>query len=146
MTDERWTASRVEERLAEAADVLRRLPEERVQGYGSTWPAYVHDPGEAYGWDRPRLRPIPPTPRAIDRMEETLTWLRWLEPEVAKLVWARAKGERWKVICWRFGLGRTTAWERWVMGLCVIALRLNGERASRHSARLQRPTRRRRRG
>ena len=29
-------------------------------------------------------------PSAITRMEETLGWLRWLEPQDAKLVWARS--------------------------------------------------------
>jgi hypothetical protein len=33
-----WTPEMVEERLVEAAMVLRRLPAERGQGYFSTWP------------------------------------------------------------------------------------------------------------
>ncbi len=33
-----WTPSLVEARLAEAAWVLKRLPEPRRQGYFSTWP------------------------------------------------------------------------------------------------------------
>lgn len=79
MAEQHWTASLVEERLAEAADVLRRLPEERVQGYFSTWPAFLRDVREAYGWQQARMRPIPPSPGAIDRMDEAMRWLRWLE-------------------------------------------------------------------
>ncbi len=137
MAEQRWTASLVEERLAEAADVLRRLPEERVQGYFSTWPAYLRDVREAYGWQPARMRPIPPSPASIDRMDEVLRWLHWLDPDDAKLVWERASGTRWKAICWRVGLGRTAAWERWVMALCVIALRLNGERVPKQPPRLR---------
>ena len=37
-----WTPSLVEERLAEAAFVLKRLPEPRRQGYFSTWPEVIH--------------------------------------------------------------------------------------------------------
>lgn len=40
MSNDLWTASLVEERLAEAAGVLKRLPEEKVQGYsrpGRMW-------------------------------------------------------------------------------------------------------------
>ena len=138
MAERRWTATELAERIAEAADVLRRLPEERVQGHFSTWPPYLHNPNEAYGWNPPRLRPIPPSPQTIDRMEAALGWLQWLEPDDAKLVWERASGTPWKVICWRFGVGRTTAWERWVMALCVIVLRLNGERVPGQPTRLRR--------
>ena len=33
-----WTPAKVEERLLEAADVMKRLPPVRVPGYFSTWP------------------------------------------------------------------------------------------------------------
>ena len=36
-----WTPEKVEERLLEAAAVLRRLPPPRKQGYFSTWPRMV---------------------------------------------------------------------------------------------------------
>jgi hypothetical protein len=61
-------------------------------------------------------------------MEETLCWLRWLEGEDAKLVWARADRTPWKAICWRFGIARATAHRRWQYGLSVIAWRLNGRK------------------
>ena len=38
-----WTPDRVRDRLTEAADVLKRLPAERVQGYFNLWPDVVHD-------------------------------------------------------------------------------------------------------
>jgi len=44
-------------------------------------------------------------------MEQTLGWLRWLRAEHTKLVWARAEGTRWKLICWRFGICRATAYQ-----------------------------------
>jgi hypothetical protein len=42
------------------------------------------------------MRLPPPSPTAISRMEDALPWLRWLEPEYAKLVWARADRTPWK--------------------------------------------------
>ena len=42
-----WTARMVAVYLEEAADTLRRLPEKRVQGYGSTWPDIVQDTWDA---------------------------------------------------------------------------------------------------
>jgi len=70
----------------------------------------------------------PPSPRAISRMEETLGWLVWLEPTDAKIVWLRATGERWKAVCWKVGLVRSAAHQHWLYALCVIVLRLNGQK------------------
>ena len=50
MGDKHWTPLLVEEQLAEAADVLKRLPEEQVQGYFSTWPEVVRSVYDAFGW------------------------------------------------------------------------------------------------
>jgi hypothetical protein len=59
-------------------------------------------------------------------MEQTMPWFTWLEPDDARLIWARAEGAPWKAICWRFGIGRATAHRRWQYGLSLIAWRLNG--------------------
>ena len=126
MTD--WTPERVEERLTEAADVLRRLPEEKVQGFFNVWPEVVRDFADMVGALPQPMRRPPPSASAISRMEETLTWMRFLAPEDGKLLWARAEGARWKAICWRFGVSRATAHRRWQYGLSVIALRLGGRR------------------
>ena len=125
MDETRWTASLVEGRLAEAAEVLSRLPEERVQGYFNAWPEVVRSYWEAFARNEPTLRRPWPSPAAITRMEETFLWLRWLEPDDARLVWDRADGAPWKVICWRFGKSRATAWRHWVAALAVIAEQLN---------------------
>jgi hypothetical protein len=113
--------------MAEAVHTLRRLPEKRVQGYFSSWPPIVRDYWESFGWSETRVRLGPPSAAAIDRMDRALEWLAWLDADDAKLVWERASNTPWKEICWRLGVGRTTAWERWIAVLCVIAARLNGE-------------------
>ena len=81
-----WTPLPVAERLAEAADALERLPQGGVQGYASRlrWP-YADD-------GRSGARLPSPSPEAIDRMDEALGWLMWLEPEERRLVWLRAQG------------------------------------------------------
>jgi hypothetical protein len=70
-------------------------------------------------------RPATAPPEAIDRMDETLQWLCWLEPEERRLLWLRAAGMPWKWITHRLGIGRTTAWQRWTMALLKITTRLN---------------------
>ena len=123
-----WTRERVEARLREAADVMRRLPPVRVQGYYNLWPKIRHEFADLVGQEPPRLKRPPPAPDAISRMEEALDWLRWLEAEDGKLVWARAERTPWKMICWRFGIARATAHRRWEYALSVITWRLNGRR------------------
>ncbi len=61
-----------------------------------------------------------------------MLWLRWLEVEDARLVWARAEGTAWKPICWQFGISRATANRRWQYGLAVITWQLNGKRVPRN--------------
>jgi Domain of unknown function (DUF6362) len=115
----RWTPNGVAERLAEAAEVLERLPEGRSLGLYSLWPLLPD------GDDAPRTRPAAPSPEAIDRMDEALAWLASLEPAERQLVWLRAAGLPWKRITHRLGIGRTTAWQRWTVALLKITIRLN---------------------
>lgn len=125
-----WTPSQIEDRLTEAADVLHRLPDQGVRGYFTTWPEVVHSTTDGIGREPAGMSRPRPSPAAISCMEEALDWLRFLEADDAKLVWARAEGRRWKAICWRFGISRATAHRRWQYGLSVIALRLNKRRVS----------------
>ena len=62
MADKCWTTSLVEDRLVEAADVLSRLPEERVQGYFSVWPEVVRDFADMVGRTPEPMRRPPPSP------------------------------------------------------------------------------------
>lgn len=114
----------VEERIHDAARTLRRLPEERVQGYFSTWPKIKRDEMEILQMEKEPMR-IRPSMDDITEMEEVLfVWLRWLEVDERKLVWQRAERVRWKLICAQFGVGRTKAWEMYKCALGKIAARI----------------------
>ena len=68
----------VEDRIHDAARTLRRLPEERVQGYFSTWPKIKRDEMEILQMEKEPMR-IRPSTDDITEMEEVLfVWLRWL--------------------------------------------------------------------
>jgi hypothetical protein len=120
MIEQRWDNEVVARRLEEAADTLARLPDERVHGLYDLWPKLIGAAGRRAG-------PAAAAPEAIDRMDEALGWLMWLEPEERQLVWLRAEGLPWKWITRRMGIGRTTAWQRWTTALLKIAVRLNAE-------------------
>jgi hypothetical protein len=118
MIEQRWDNDAVAKRLEEAADVLARLPDERVRGLYDLWPRLV---GEPCGHSRVAAA----APEAIDRMDEALRWLGWLEPEERRIVWLRAEGVPWKRITHRLDICRTTAWQRWATALLKISIRLN---------------------
>lgn len=124
-----WTPALVEARLEEAAWVLKRMPEPRVRGYFSTWPEILRSFGDMVGQE-PRPMKLVPSPQAITRMEETLTWTAGLDPVDGKIVWLRAHRTRWKQICWEVGLQRSAAHQHWLYALCVISHRLNGRRVN----------------
>jgi hypothetical protein len=115
---QRWDQEAVAGRLEEAVDVLARLPDEQVRGLYDLWPRLVGEPCKF-------ARPAAAAPEAIDRMDEALAWLGWLDPEERRLIWLRAEGMPWKWITRRLGIGRTTAWQRWTIALLKIATRLN---------------------
>jgi len=120
-----WTSDRVAERFREAAETAHRLPAVRVQGYFNTWPAIKREPWERYADDDRVLR-FPPSPEAIDRMEETMRWVLWLTEEERHLVWMRAEEWEWKDIARRFACNRTTAWRWWQRALGKVVDRLHG--------------------
>ncbi len=122
-----WTTTLVEARLREAAETLRRLPLARPRGYFTAWPEPVRSVSEAHGYTPARLRPPPPPPAAIDRLDEVLGWMGWLDDEQIRLLWARAAGVPWRPLCQRLGRGRTTAWRLWVAALMALRERLEAE-------------------
>jgi hypothetical protein len=121
-----WNRDMVEERIVEAAEVLRRLPPVRLSGYFSTWPDILRSFGDRVGAKPVPMRRPPPSPSAISRTEETITWKRFFEREEVGLIWAREEGTPWKHLCHCFGVSRPTAHRRHDYALSVIAWRLNG--------------------
>lgn len=125
------TARDIEDRFDEAAYTLRRLPEkDRPRGYGSSWPAVVHDAKHAYGYTPEAPMRVIPSAAAITRMEECFDWLMLIDPEDARIVWLRADGMRWRQVCIRAGVVRSNAWRRWVAALLTIAKKLNSQTKS----------------
>jgi len=130
-----WTPKLVEERLSEAAAVLRRLPGTRIRGYFNTWPDYLYEFSDLVGQEPRQTSLPPPSPSAISRMEETLSWTTGLDPIDGKITWMRAHDTPWKAVCWKIGLQRSAAAERWQYALCVIAMKLNHQPAPTNRSR-----------
>ena len=125
------TPREIEDRFEEAAFTLRRLPEkDRPRGYASSWPPVVRDAAEVHAAAAEAPMRVIPSAAAITRMEECFDWLLMLDPEDARIVWLRAEGVRWRQVCIRAGVVRSTAWRRWAAALLTIAKRLNTQEKS----------------
>ena len=125
-----WTRAMVADRLELAAEVMKSLPPVRPQGYFNAWPDYTASFGDQVGQE-PRLKRPLPSPRMITEADEAMLWLRWLDKDVAQILWARSNRWSWKKVCWHHGISRPTASRRYEYGLAVIALRLNGKTVQR---------------
>ena len=119
----------VKARLREAAATLKRMHLERWD-YPSQrtawWPDVVRQVSDAYGYqDTHMARSVPP-PGAIDRMEEVIRWLLWLEDGDGdrKLVWARAEQITWRQLEDADGRSRETLRKIHDKALAVIVGRL----------------------
>jgi hypothetical protein len=93
LAERRMTRDELIARIGEAYETYRRLPDPdrryRVTSMTS-WPLYVRDAVEAYGYGEVSVRLAAPTPAAIDRADEMLAWMAehlTHYPIGAKLIW-----------------------------------------------------------
>ena len=121
-----WTRAMVADRLELAADVMKSLPAVRPQGYFNAWPEYFHCFADQVGQEARMRKPLP-SPRMITEAEAAMLWLRWVDKDIAQILWARANRKAWKGICWDHGISRAAANRRHEYGLAVIIWRLNGK-------------------
>ena len=84
------TVDELRDRLADAADTLRRLPKPQglERSLQSPWPDMLRD-WLAYGDVRTQVKRAAPTPQAITRLDECLAWLHILNPTQRMVLWAR---------------------------------------------------------
>jgi hypothetical protein len=123
------TPELIKTRFEEAAETLRALPlnsRDRPEARLSRWPDVVHQAILAYGWTAARVRPPVPSPAAIDRLEETLSWLWPLGDAERRLVMARAYRLPWRRIEDLDGRSERTLRNVHARVLSEIAARLPG--------------------
>ncbi len=126
---EQWTAEKVAERFESCVKTLRKLPSAGMMGYVSAWPDIVYTPQEIARQEPNPIR-LAALPDEITRMEETLTWITWVNPGERKLIWLRAYRVPWRAIARETGFPKTSAQRYWDVALSKIARRLEAERAA----------------
>ena len=84
-----WNRDLVSRRLKEACDTLRRLPEQKLRGYITSWPTFVADVAESEMEGTIVSRLAAASPQAIDRMHEVFGWFVVLQdkPHLAIAIW-----------------------------------------------------------
>lgn len=125
--NEKWTSLIVADRIREAAETLKRLPDHHPgKRYRCALPTPVRNPNEAYGYT-PLEAPLgPPAASAIDRMDEViLDWMKWLESDEIKIIWSWVLGVPARIVGGRLGVHRSTVHRRRIGVLKKLAVFLN---------------------
>src|SRR4051812_34988797 len=95
-----WTPDEAAERLRRAACLLCRLPASIAAEQFRAWPDLPYAFLD-YVRQAPKfLLPPPPAKSAIEEMRAAVSWLMWLKPVDAEIIWRRACMQRWKGICY----------------------------------------------
>ena len=127
-----WTEEMVILAFEEAVRTLKKLPSEKLRDYFTSWPEVIYSRAEMRQMDQ-KPKKWPATPEAISRLEQTCSWIHFLEEvEERKLIWLRAKRIPWQLICGEFGFSRATANRKWKNAIRRITQKLAEVRLCTH--------------
>lgn len=115
-----WTTKKVAQRLEESVWVLNKLPDGRSSMYARYWPEIIYTQREL-NRQPPKTLTVQPQPDAIDRMEESLSWIQWVSEEYRGLVWQRAYQIPLREIAEKMGVHHATVYRIWNRQLRAIA-------------------------
>jgi hypothetical protein len=113
--------------LREACRILERTPfpkGSRPAQLRAGWPDVVREAADAYGYTATRNRPALPSPLELDRMDEALRWLLWVEGTERTVLFARACGVTWRALQEKLDTSYPTLAKIHGRGLTLIAARL----------------------
>jgi len=99
------------ERFEEAVIVSKRLPPVIRKRYKAAWPDIVYSPLEILQQDKLPIRLLP-TAEQLTRLDEVLSWIPLLTETERKLIWYKAQRERWRDICGKLGISKSSANEK----------------------------------
>lgn len=126
-----WNEKLVMAYLEDAADIHRRLPQVKVDGYFTLWPETLKDDWtRLYDAVNGKNRLASPMPHEVTFHEEVMKWLRYLDRYQQQIVWMRANSIPWKILVDEFGKSKSTLWRENKYALIRIASILNAKETS----------------
>ena len=108
------TIDEIKENFKFAAEIMRRLPAVKAQGYFCAWPSYYSPAADTQDIEENWLEPLA---YEISAMEEILEWLKLTRVDYRMIIWLRACGIGWKQISSRFKRGRSSVCRDYSLGL-----------------------------
>lgn len=122
-----WTDEMVFAYVQKAADICRKLPRPKPQGYFNTWPLVLYDLMEILQADinPARANRTYATPREVTFHDYVCTWFNWCNADEIRVIWRRAEGRPWKVIEHELKISESTGRRRQSYGLMKIVAKLN---------------------
>lgn len=107
----RLTPAEVERRILRACKTIRALPdrERKFQITHNAWPDMVRDVADAYGYTEERMPRFNPSPADVSDCLVALEWVRGLNRQEWRLIWARSFGFSFRHIGLRIGRSDETA-------------------------------------
>ena len=121
-----WTDEMVFAYIEKAAEICKKLPGVRPQGYFTVWPPILRDLMEIIQSDVPdKTSRGYATPREVSFHDYVGTWLRWPNADEARVIWLRAEGKPWKVVEYKLNISETTGRRRLNFGIMKIVAKLN---------------------
>lgn len=127
----RKTIEEIKESFAFAAEVMRRMPPVKVQGYFCAWPKFCCDDEDFKCQSDVWLAPLP---EEVEAMEAILEWLKLTSVENRRIVWLRSCGMGWKSMSHRYHKSRSTLARQYRSALIEVqkALETVDENKNRH--------------
>ena len=129
-----YTGDMIAQRFEEAYETQIAMVSHGVwpAKFRSAMPEPINDFNLSYGALKYRERvsdyadrPPRPTREQISRLDEVLGWQTLISEQDRHILWARAAGIRWRAICKRFRISRSTANRRWLGALIDLAEAVN---------------------
>lgn len=120
-----WTDEMVFSYIQKAADIEKKFPSVKPQGYFSVWPPILRDLMEIIQSDIGDTSRGYALSREVDFHDHVAGWLRWANGKEARVIWRRAMGKPWKVIEYELKISETTGRRRMGYGIMKIVAKLN---------------------
>lgn len=111
----------VKKELSFAADVMKRLPNIKIQGYICRWPKIKYTADDLRDQTADDVW-VYPSNYEISKMEVILEQLKPLNAMETRLVWKRANRVPWKLLSHEFGMHRSNLSSHYEKALVKISL------------------------